>query len=181
MGMQLSRYLILPALFVASCSGAKIVPAPRPVVQPPVKAVPVTVPATLRQPAGHWTDWPLSAGNWVYRTDDRGSIAYFGETGRNALVTLRCDKGRGRVYLSRAGAALDNKMVIRTSSESKTMAAAATGTTPLYLASDITPTDPILAAISYSRGRIAIETGGDVNIAVPVWAEINRVIEDCRA
>ena len=180
--MQLSRYLIVPALFVASCSGAKIVPPPRPVAQPPVKAIPVTVPPpALRQPAGHWTDWPLAAGNWVYRTDERGSIAYFGEAGRDAVLTLRCDKGRGRIYLSRASHNVDIKMTIRTSSESKTLAAASTGASPPYLAADIMPTDSILAAISYSRGRIAIESGGDVNIAVPVWAEINRVIEDCRA
>jgi hypothetical protein len=48
-------------------------------------------------------------------------------------------------------------------------------------AAEIAPTDPILDAMALSRGRIAIEADGTQPIAIPSWAEITRIVEDCRA
>jgi hypothetical protein len=42
------------------------------------------------------------------------------------------------------------------------------------------PTDQILDAMAYSRGRIAVEAGAQ-KVAIPSWAEITRVVEDCRS
>jgi hypothetical protein len=42
------------------------------------------------------------------------------------------------------------------------------------------PGETILDAIAYSRGRFAIEVNGIRPMAIPNWAEIGRVIEDCR-
>ena len=40
--------------------------------------------------------------------------------------------------------------------------------------------DPGFDWIAFSRGRIAIEADGMSRLIAPVWAEISRVIEDCR-
>ena len=40
--------------------------------------------------------------------------------------------------------------------------------------------DPLLDAIASSRGRIGFSTSGAPALVVPPWAEVARVIEDCR-
>lgn len=173
------KYLALVSLTaLAACSSPPPPEPPKPVVVKPV-VVPPTQPPVTVQPKGDWTDWPLSAGDWVYRQDDRGSIALFGQPGADALVTLRCDKGRQRVYFSRAGSG-GNSITIRSSSTMKQFAAAGTGGTPPYIATELMPRDAILDAMIYSRGRVAIEAAGTQSIAVPSWTEIARVVEDCR-
>jgi hypothetical protein len=131
------------------------------------------------RPTGDWTDWPLAAGDWVYRQDDRGSIALFGPPNTDALVTLRCDRARQRIYLARAGSGSGN-IVIRSTSAMKQFTGAQTPGTP-YIAAEIMPRDAILDAMIFSRGRIAIDVAGQMPLAIPSWAEIGRVVEDCRA
>ena len=161
--------------------------APPPVSKPPavVVSAPITKPAApptqpaIQQPTGHWTDWTMAAGAWVYRRDERGSIALYGTPGADALVTLRCDKARARLFLSRASD-VGGTMTVRTSSTSKALTVQPTGGKPAYAASEIGVGDPILDAMAFSRGRIALELNGALNIAIPVWSEIGRVVEDCR-
>lgn len=171
----------LAGLTLAACAESK--PKSKPVTVPPpvTKPVPVTPkPPAIVQPSGHWLDWPMAPGSWVYRRDERGSIALYGLPGADALVTLRCDTGQRTVYFSRAGAA-GNQITVRTSSTMKALPAQPTGGQPEYIASAVTPSDPILDAMAFSRGRIAIEAGSLQNIAIPVWSEIGRVVQDCRA
>ena len=127
-----------------------------------------------------WNDWPFSAGDWVYRRDDRGSTAIFGPTGKHAVVSLRCDLQNRRIYVSREATAPGQRIVIRTSSATKEFAAKPTGGTPAYLATEIMPMDAILDAMAFSRGRILLETDGHPPIILPAWAEIARIVEDCR-
>jgi hypothetical protein len=177
---MLMRFLTVFLLAgVAACSSAPAPtpPAPRPAPPPVASPAPAPIPKT----AADWTDWPLAPGNWVYRQDERGSIALFGPAGQDALVTLRCDKTRQRIYLARAGVAgSSSSLNVRSSSAMKQFAASATGGTPPYMATEIMPRDPILDAMVYTRGRIAIEATGQNALAIPVWSEIARIVEDCR-
>lgn len=122
----------------------------------------------------------METGVWSYRRDERGSIALYGAAGKDALAMLRCDKAWGRLYLSRAASA-GGTMMVRTSSTSKSIAVLSIGTQPAYAAGELASNDPLLDAIAFSRGRIALELPGAQNIAIPVWSEIGRVVEDCRA
>ena len=178
--MRRILFLALAGVSVASCAAPKVVPAPRPQPAPPKIVSPAPTPPAIIQPQGPWLDWPMAAGSWVYRRDDRGSISLYGAPNADALVTLRCDKGRRTIFLSRAGSA-GSAITVRTSASMKSIAAQPTGGKPSYIASEIAPTDPILDAMAYSRGRIAIEASPLLNIAIPVWSEIGRVVEDCRA
>jgi hypothetical protein len=40
--------------------------------------------------------------------------------------------------------------------------------------------DAALDQIAYSRGRFAVEVRGLETLIMPAWAEVGRVIEDCR-
>jgi len=180
--MRLLILSVTALLTLTTCAAPK--PLPRPPEPPPVKTTvllppPSAVKPVATQPVGHWTDWPMEAGSWTYVQDDRGSIARFGIAGKDATVMLRCDKGRARVFLSRAAGA-GGTMTVRTSSTSKAIAMQPTGTQPSYAASEMMVGDAILDAMAFSRGRVAFELAGAQNIAVPVWSEIGRVIEDCR-
>jgi hypothetical protein len=181
--MQKRFYTLSIFIMLAACSSPSAPPpspSPRPVARPAPVTSTTTAPVQAVQ--GNWTDWPISAGNWIYRTDNRGSIALYGQPGLDALLTLRCDTARGRIYLSRSdergvGA---GTITIRSSSALKKFAGAPTGGTPAYTAIEIMPFDGILDAMAFSRGRIAIEADGQQSVAIPVWSEIGRVVEDCR-
>lgn len=62
----------------------------------------------------------------------------------------------------------------------KSLPASQASTTPAYYAAEIMPRDPILDAMAFSRGRFAVEAGGLRSMAIPNWAELGRVVEDCR-
>jgi hypothetical protein len=175
--MKIRHLLVASIITLSACTAPPPPPAPQPAPAP--KPVVVTPPQP-QKPVGDWIDWPLAVGDWVYRRDDRGSLALFGPTGQNATVTLRCDTGRRRIYLARESAGSGGRMVVRTSSTLKEFAATPTGATPAYLVTEILPTDPILDAMALSRGRFAIETEGQTPIVIPSWAEITRIVEDCR-
>ncbi len=173
------RHLLFASVFALSACSA---PPPPPMQQPSPPPKPVVVaPPPVQRPSAEWTDWSLATGDWAYRRDERGSIALFGPAGENATVTLRCDTTRRRVYLAREGAGMGGRMVVRTSSALKEFAASPTGGTSAYRAVEILPTDPILDAMALSRGRIAVESDGQTPLAIPSWAEITRIVEDCRS
>lgn len=129
--------------------------------------------------APDWHDRPATPGTWSYRQDERGSLALFGIAGRDAALTLRCVRNASVLYLSRAGS-MTTPMTVRTTSLTRLIAVQPTGGTPPYVAAALAPTDPLLDAIGFSRGRFVIEQAGAPTLAVPAWAEVERVIEDCR-
>lgn len=179
------RFLFLSAMALSTlttCAAPKALP-PLP-LPPPISTTVISPPVATKlqilQPAGHWTDWPMEAGVWTYRRDERGSIALYGVVSNDALVMLRCDKARGRIFMSRA-ASTGGSMMVRASSTSKAIPTGPSGSQPPYVGSELAVNDALLDAMAFSRGRIALELVGTQNIAIPVWSEIGRVIEDCRA
>ncbi len=182
--VMLYRILYFSAVFALSAcvepnaSPVQPVPTPTPTFTPP-KSLIVYNAQSSQEPAGEWTDWPLTPGDWDYRQDERGSIALFGPSGENALVTLRCDRARRTIYLSRSGRSV-GMMVIRSSSAMKEFMGTPTGGALPFIAAEIPARDTILDATIYSRGRIAINVAGQTPLAIPSWPEIGRVVEDCR-
>ena len=128
--------------------------------------------------ASDWNDWPVTPGDWAYRRDDRGSIALFGAVGNDAAMTLRCDRTRATLYLSVRGPAANT--TVRTTTVNRTIAFQPTGGSTGYAATALTTTDSLLDAMAFSRGRFVIERAAQPPLVVPPYAEIGRVIEDCR-
>ncbi len=153
-------------------------PRPAPPRPAPVRPVPPVPAVTIA-----WPDRPLTPGDWVYRRDNRGSLALFGPAGDAAHFVIRCDTAKRRIYLSRAGnfAGGDTgRMTIRTTTALQAYAVANSNEDPPFAAADLAPTDPHLDAMAYSRGRFAIIVKGAPDLIIPAWPEFSRVVEDCR-
>lgn len=153
-------------------------PASAPASAPPPAA---TTPSSPQPAHGDWTEWPLADGDWTYQADNRGSIASFGPRNMQASFTIRCDRGRNQLILSRAGAANSGaQMTLRVSSGQQSYPVQNIGGQPDYAAISLPATDYMMDRIIFSRGRFAVETTGLSPLAIPIWPEFTRVVEDCR-
>lgn len=175
--------LLAVLLFVPACVSE---PAPPAVPRPLRVAAPPPLP-TAPPASADWRDWPMTPGDWTYRRDATGSIALYGAAhggsvgsgGGGALLTLRCDRTRGMLYLARAGAA-PAPLTVRTSTIVRTLAVRPAGGAPASMAVALAPNDGLLDALAFSRGRFVVEQAGAPTLVVPAWAEVPRVTEDCR-
>ncbi|WP_242125669.1 hypothetical protein [Sphingobium sp. Sx8-8] len=169
--------LVAPFLLLAGCVGApERPPAPAPAPRP----APLTQPASPPPPAPvEWQDRPTTPGDWRYQADGAGSVALFGPGTGSSLFILRCDKAARQVRVLRPGLAR-TAMTVRTSYGAVTWpAGAAAGTMPATQAIRAA-NDATLDQIAYSRGRFAVEVQGLDTLILPAWAEVGRVVEDCR-
>lgn len=177
----LSPCLALAALIpLGSCTGEQR-PAPTAAPAPAPNPAPATSPAQppAPPPAANWQDRVLTVGTWTYRADAAGSSAHFGPAGAPPLLRIRCDKTSGRIQFARAGVA-SGSMIVRTSfAIAQWPTVASTGTTPETVATRAAM-DATLDQIAYSRGRFSVELPGLAPLTLPPWAEVGRVIEDCR-
>jgi hypothetical protein len=186
-------FIAAPSLLVllASCVGPPAsrpasASAPRPAARPtatprpaPVREAPVPAPATPAPAATAWEDRALTPGNWTYRPEPNGSAALFGPSAQ-PLVTLRCDRASRRISIIRAGAG-QGAMVIRTSYGAVNWPATSQPGAQPHVIAMRAASDAVLDQIAYSRGKIGVEVPGLAPLVLPVWAEIARVVEDCRA
>jgi len=124
-----------------------------------------------------WEEAPVAPGDWSYSQSGAGSVAQFGASGGTPLLTLRCTAATRQITLQRPGAVSASAVTIRTTAGALQWpsTASASGISVVRAASD-----PGFDWIAFSRGRISIEANGMSRLIVPVWAEISRVVEDCR-
>lgn len=166
-----------PLAFVAIIAVAGCTAAPRVVPSPPPPRIVASAPPPPL--AADWRAWPMTPGTWRYGRDEHGSVAMYGRVNADAVAVLRCDRANGRVFLSVPGAT-PGTLTVRTSSTARALPVGATGGTPAYVAATLAPTDPLLDALAFSRGRFALSLAGGPPLVLPAWAEVGRVVEDCR-
>jgi len=175
---------VMRILSVAGLAGFAVlsacVPRSEPPPAPPPTPVPVAVLAATPRPAApppssDWRDWAVTPGTWRYAADPRGSRATFGTNGA-AVLTLTCDRGASVVRLRRGGVAA-GPLTVRTSTTVRTLPAQpVAGGVEAALSAN----DRLLDAMGFSRGRFVVEGGAPTPLVVPAWAEVLRVLEDCR-
>ncbi len=158
-------------------AGCQVVPPAEPAPPPPAPAPPPPPPPPDAQPNLSWEEAPVAPGDWSYSQVGADSEARFGTAGGTPLLTVRCARGTRRIVLQGAGLG-GTALTIRTSYGALQWAADAPATSGLTVTR--AGSDPGFDWIAYSRGRIALEATAAPRLIVPVWAELARVIEDCR-
>ena len=173
--MRLAAAALLTLLMAACAAVPKPLPQPVPVPVPAPKPRPAPVPA----PAD-WRDAPQTAGDWRWLVSGGNSSASFGPSGA-PLVTLTCDQATHTLLLARAGEAAGAvPMTVRTTFALRPLTSDPAASRPGWIAARLTPRDPLLDQIAFSRGRFTLEVAGLPVLYLPSWPEISRVIEDCR-
>lgn len=118
-------------------------------------------------------------GNWTYAGTSDGSEATFSNSSGQPQLTIRCTRSTRRVAILKAASSASPSLWIWTSSERISLPATYDSSTS-RVSIELGAYDPLLDAIASSRGRIGFSSSGLETLVVPPWADIARVIEDCR-
>lgn len=178
---KLRALAVLPVLVIACCAPApEPQPTPPPVVVAPTPT-PVAPPVIAAPVFENWADAPQTPGDWNYRDGTGLSFATFSLGNTPAMFGIECQKSARTVRLVR-GSSLDGQvpMRIRTETADRLLTATSDASGRPMLIATLSANDRLLDAIALSRGRFAVETGGMETLYLPAWAEITRVVEDCR-
>jgi hypothetical protein len=181
-GFPYFRFVAMSSLIaLASCVGPSAPPPPAPSLPP----IPVPAPPPL---SADWRDWPVTPGDWSYRKSTDGSTSSFGMPGSAPLLSLRCEPAKRQIVISRVvdlpAAQSAGQMTLRTSFAAVQWPVAITpagSATTAYVNATRAANDAALDQMAFSRGRFAIEFPGSAPLVVPNWAEVARIIEDCRS
>ena len=118
-------------------------------------------------------------GNWSYGATRDGSEATFNDSGAHPQLIIRCTRSTRRVSILKAASSASPTMWIWTSSQKQTLPATYDASTG-RVSADLPAFNSLLDAIASSRGRVGFSTSGLSALVVPPWADVGRVIEDCR-
>jgi hypothetical protein len=119
------------------------------------------------------------AGNWTYSATADGSEASFANASAVPQLFVHCTRATRRVSIAKPASGAAPFLNVWTSSLARSIASSFNPVNG-RVAIDLAATDPLLDAISTSRGRIGFSIAGQPALIVPAWAEAARVIEDCR-
>jgi hypothetical protein len=130
-------------------------------------------------PVADFSTAPVSAGMWTYQAVPGGSTARFIDATGTARFALECSKATRRVTLARTSAIPAPSLLLWASDASRTLAARFEPNA-MRVSAELGARDPLLDAIAFSRGRIAVVMAGAGPLVMPAWPEAARTIEDCR-
>ena len=147
-------------------------------------ALAATAPAQqLAPPTVGFSTAPVTAGMWTYQALPGGSMARFIDATGTARFALECSKVTRRITIARTSAVAAPSLLLWTTDASRTVAVRFEPNA-MRLAVDLGARDPLLDALAFSRGRIAVSIGGaglgGGALIMPAWPEIARTVEDCR-
>lgn len=126
-------------------------------------------------------DAPQSPGDWRYAAVGLRTQAAFATAEGAVRFAMTCDRTSGTIELSRAAAVSGPiAMTVRTESATRTVAASSQSDPMPEVVARLPASDRLLDAMALSKGRFAIEVSGAPTLYLPSWAEVTRVIEDCR-
>jgi len=122
---------------------------------------------------------PVAAGSWRYGPVPGGSAASFVDATGTWRLVIQCNRATRRVSISRISTTAAPSLHLWTDSAARTLPARFEPNV-FRVTADLAASDPLLDAIAFSRGRVAVSMPGALPLVVPSWAEPARAIEDCR-
>lgn len=176
--MKAGLTLAMAALALTACAPATPPPAPAPA--PVARPAPAPRPAPVQQApvSDNWMDIPATPGDWRYAPRGTGTEASFWSPAGAPMARLRCMADTRTMVLSLPDTGMRRPLVtIRTETTTRTLEAMPADR---EMTVSLAPNDPLLDAMALSKGRFAVESEGLPPLYLPSWAEVTRVIEDCR-
>jgi hypothetical protein len=122
---------------------------------------------------------PVASGAWSYVPVPGGSEARFTDAASTIRLTVRCTKSTRRVMISPTSSVPASTMFVWTSSATRNLPARFEAQA-MRVSAELAANDPLLDALTFSRGRFAVSMPGMAALVVPAWPEAARVVEDCR-
>lgn len=176
--------IIVSVIIIAALGGCvrPSEPAPPPPAAPPPAPTPKPAPPPPA-PAGDWTDRVATPGDWSYREDATGSVAQFGLAGAAVRFAVRCEKAAQRIRFERSGVlepGSSARLTLTSTAGTASYVLANIGGSPPNVAASTGATDMFLDKLVYTRGRFLVRADGAEEMVLPSWAELTRVVEDCR-
>jgi hypothetical protein len=138
--------------------------------------------AQMRTAAVDFSTARFTPGSWSYQSVPGGSTARFMDTTGTVRFALECSKATRRVTIARNAASSTVAapgLFVWTTDASRSLGARFDPTAK-RVAVELAARDPLLDAIAFSRGRIAVSMVGAEALVMPAWPEAARTIEDCR-
>lgn len=123
---------------------------------------------------------PVSPGSWTYRAVTGGSEAAFVDGTGTTRMVIACGKLTRLVTLSRISAAPAATLSFWTSSATRDLPSRFDQPSG-RIVTQVGSMDPLLDALTFSRGRFAVSMPGMAALIMPAGTEIAHVVEDCRA
>ena len=123
---------------------------------------------------------PVAAGSWSYRATASGSEAAFMDAGTVRRLVVRCTRMTRTVSLSMTSTVTAPMVTVLTTDTGRLLPVRF-DRQAFQLIADVPAGDPLLDALAFSRGRVALSISGLPPLVVPAWAEPARVVEDCRS
>lgn len=182
LAMSLSACACIPSVEapVASPEPAPTIAQPAPPTPP--QPTPAPAPAPPAELSANWIDRPVTGGSWRYSAEPDETIAVFSAPNGRPLAIIRCDRQTRMVGLGRHDNPSTQSVEMLIGTETRRMRLSATQRAPEIglVAAEIDARNPLLDAIALTRGRFAMALSGQPTLHLPAWAEVTRVIEDCR-
>lgn len=169
---------------LAACASSVVpdiaVPGPMPSPTPVASASPAP-PLVIAAPSyDNYMDAPQTPGTWRYFDEPGETLALFGQSSREPMLIVRCDKTSRKVGIARKTSVLGTvPMKVETETATRELTAQSLGDVGLT-AAELDPRDPLLDSMAITKGRFAISTPREPTLYIPAWVEVSRVIEDCR-
>jgi hypothetical protein len=130
-------------------------------------------------PAVDFSTAAVAPGSWSYQALPGGSEARFVDATGTARLVLHCTKATRQVSISHASGVPAASLSVWTSSASRNLPVRFEANA-MRVTAELPASDPLLDAIAFSRGRLAVTMAGGSPLVVPAWPEAARTIEDCR-
>ncbi|XUU59814.1 hypothetical protein ACRAQ6_09560 [Erythrobacter sp. HA6-11] len=156
--------------------------ASRPAPTPSPTVAPVTMPPPImEQLPENWMDQPRAPGDWTYERESSETFALYGEGRDNMRAIIRCDLRTRQVGIGMFGVQTSSaRMQIHTETLSRTLEATQRESAMPLVAAEVDANNRLLDAMAITKGNFAMQVDGARILYLPGWAEVTRVIEDCR-
>ena len=118
-------------------------------------------------------------GSWTHAATAGGVEATFRNSAGQPQLFLTCARAARQMLIARPATAAAPILQVWASNASRNLPAVFNPATR-RISATLAAGDPLLDALALSRGRIAVGVAGQPAIVAPAWAEILRVVEECR-